>query len=585
MATSESVAIKGRNKARIMTESVLLAHEDILEVTSADAVKAYFGETSDEYKAAQKFFANTTAEKSMCKTLQIAPCGHKHGDKTFTKYTVTAKKNSVTCVKDSNGKKTTYDNIVSLFRDIPDYSTLTVKLAEDIVIVSEATKADTTRGFTAATSTTDDDVLHGIVVRDTVKASVDLNGKQLSFDIHVFTNHGNLIIRDTSKNGDGRCYTTNFAGTIDGKKHTGSSWDIGAAECIMNFGNLRIEGGWFGTNVASVKPRVNDVNWGVCLQNGKHGFTHITGGSFTTVTNWAGVSALQTWANAQTGATQDSFLKDFDYASIGAAKDPHAYVFEMHYGGRMLMEGGTIFGCANGAVGVIGDFSMTGGVSVTETTAEDYNAFTMTGGEIVNGFKGYSIPAGIGINQYNSFVFAGSNNSYYYVNSTTSHSDQMDSLPSDVLPYCFSRAYIKSGVITDTFSSRSHKVLSGKVKCEYGVTLDNCTVENAFKDLALTIGEPVRRITLGDSLSATHYIDSEFYNCTFIHNVKVSELEELHDEIEHEKYMHNVVCCVEDLSTATTVPEVGNGIGITTDRDTSFARCAITSALPVQIMQ
>lgn len=582
MATSESVAIKGRNKARIMTENVLLAHENILSIKNSYAAKMYFGATSEEFSAADAFFNAVGNAKSMCKTLQFAPCGHEHGDKAFAKYTVTAKKNSVTCVKDSNGVETTYDNIVALFRDIPDYSTLTVKLAEDIVFVSEETKADTKREFTGATSTADDDLLHGIVVRDTVKAIVDLNGKQLSFDVHVFTNHGNLIIRDTSYTGEGRCYTTNFALKIDGVKHADSSWDVGAAECIMNYGNLRIEGGWFGTNVASMKPRVNDVNWGVCLQNGKHGFTHILGGYFTNVSFQGNAKALQKWANAQTGATQDSFLCDYNAEKLGAAKNPYAYIFEMHYGGRMLMEGGTLYGCSNGGIGIIGDYTMTDGVMKSaETTEEDYDAFTMTGGEIVNGFKGYSLPSDAGMKQFNSFVFAGSNSSYH--NSTTAHNDQQNSLPSDVLPYCYSRAYIKSGVITDTFTSRSNTVLSGKVKCDYGVTLDNCTVGNEFKDLELTIGEPVRRVELWESLMDTHYEDDEFYNCTFIHDVKPSELEELQAEVADENYMHNVVCRVEGMEDGVDLPEVGGGIGVTTDRDASFSRCAITSALPIQI--
>lgn len=582
MATSESVAIKGRNKARIMTESVLLAHEDILSITSSYAAKTYFGATSEEYSAAEAFFTAVGNAKSMCKTLQFAPCGHEHGDKKFTKYTVTAKKNSVTCVNDENGVETTYDNIVALFRDIPDYSNMTVTLAEDIVFVSEETKADTTRDFTDATATTDSDLLHGIVVRDTVKAIVDLKGKQLSFDVHVFTNNGNLIIRDTSLSGDGRCYTTNFAITIDGVKHTDSSWDVGAAECIINKGNLRIEGGWFGTNVASMKPRVNDVNWGVCLQNGKHGFTHILGGYFTNVTFQKGAKALQKWVNMQTGTEDNSFLCDFNGEKLGAAKDPYAYIFEMHYGGRMLMEGGTLFGCANGGIGIIGDYTMVDDVmKSTETTEDDYDAFTMTGGEIVNGFKGYSLPSDAGLKQFNSFVFAGGNSTYH--NSTTAHNDQQNTLPSGVLPYCYSRAYIKSGVLTDSFTSRKDTVLSGKVKCDYGVTLDNCTVENEFKDLELTIGEPVRRIELWESLSDTHYADDEFYNCTFLHDVKASELEELHAEVADENYMHNVVCRVEGLEDGIALPEIGGGIGVTTDRDASFATCAITSALPIQI--
>jgi len=254
----------------------------------------------------------------------------------------------------------------------------------------------------------------------------------------------------------------------------------------------------------------------------------------------------------------------------------------MHYGGRMIMEGGTIYGCSNGGVGVIGDYKLVDDVmQFQETTEDDYNAFTMIGGEIVNGFKGYSIPSGIGINQYGSFVFAGGNSTYH--NSTTAHSDQSNSLPSDVLPYCYSRADIRIGTLTDTFTTREKKVLSGKVHCEYGVLLDHCTVEADFKELAMKIGEPVRRVTLGQSLADTHEVDPTFYVSTFLNEVKLSELAELQQAVADDFYMHNVVCAVEGLSTATDVPEVGNGIGITTDRDDSFARCAITCALPTKI--
>lgn len=579
---TSSVAIKGRNKARIMTDNVLLAHEPILEISSADEAKDYFGETSDEYKAAQKFFSTTQSEKCACKTLQFAPCNQKYGDKVFSKYTVTAKKNEVKCVKDSNGLVLTYGNIVECFRDIPAFSTLKVKLAEDIVFVSESTKAATNRDFTAATSTTDDDILHGIVIRDDVKAIVDLNGKQLSFDIHVFTNHGNLIITDTSSAKNGRCYTTNFDGIVDGRRHTDSSWDVGSCECIMNFGNMLIEAGWFGTNVADMKPRVNDVNWGVCLQNGKHGFTRIRGGYFTTVTNKDSAIPLQTWANAKTGASQNSFLPTVDKNVIGSAKNPHAFIMEMHYGGRMIMEGGTIYGTANGAVGVIGDYTYRNDVMISqETTAEDYNAFTLLGGEIVNGFKGYVIPSGLGITQFNSFIFAGGNSTNH--NSTSSHSDQSNKLPSQVLPFCYSRADLKTGVIIDAFESRDKYVLSGKVHCEYGVTLDNCTVEAAFKELEVFIGEPVRRVTLGQSLADTHAVDSVFYNGTFINKVKPSELEELEEELANESYMHNIVCEIEGLEDDVEVPEVSGGIGITTDRDDSFARCVIAGVIPTKI--
>lgn len=581
---ASTVAIIGRNKARILTENVLLAHEQVLEVTSAEPVKAYFGETSEEYRAAVKFFNVANARKSACRTLQFAPCNHKYGDKVFDKYTVTAGKNKVTCVKDSNGKTLEYANIVECFRDIPPFSTLNVKLTEDIVFVSETTKAATNRDFTGETSTTDYDLLHGIFVRDDVKATVDLNGKQLSFDIHVFTNYGNLIITDKSANKDGRCYTTNFDGTVDGVKHTDSSWDKGACECIMNYGNLRIEDGWFGTNKADPLPRVNDVNWGVCLQNGRHGFTYIKGGHFTTVSNGPNSAALQTWANSKREEKdrQDSFLPTVDKNVIGSAKNPWAFVFELHYGGRMVMEGGTIFGCSNGGVAVIGDYKRIGGkIEYQETTEDDYNAFTMIGGEIVNGFKGSTIPSGIGINQYVSFVFAGGNATYE--ETTTPHSDQSNSLPSDVLPLCFSRADIRIGQLTDTFDARAKYVLSGRVHCERGVTLDNCTVRDEFKNLEVKIGEPVRRVTLGRSVQDTHAVDKAFYNAAFLNDVKVSELEELQLAVADGSYMHNVVCKVEGLEDDPVLPEVGGGVGVTTDRDEAFSECAVAGASPTML--
>jgi len=391
-------------EGRVFTTNPLAAQKGIIECYNADEVMAAFGADSKEYAFAAKYFRLISRNVTCPEKLSFANWNYANTEAVASSWTERALEITDTeTVIEINGRLVRYTNPVEAIADAPDYSVIKMKLGSDMVFVSSETHNASYRQFTDAKVDDREQILDGIVVRKYQHLIVDLNGHKLSFDRHCFINRGYLQIDDSSKDGNGCCFTTNFSATVGGGyRHTDSSWypetGYAAADCILNTGKLVINGGWFGTDTPTLKPRVNDVNWGLCL-NISGGEAIINGGHFTTVTNQAktGHGGFATTLARQLGDT--SWLATANAEFPNASKGPWAFTVETHFTGRLTVNDGIFYGFTNGILGCVGDHG--------ETTAEEYGAIDVNGGKFYIGF-----PDPIGWNTTvpgQSMAYAGTN--------------------------------------------------------------------------------------------------------------------------------------------------------------------------------
>ena len=433
-----AVAARRSLTGRVFTANPLAAQKGVVYYHSADEVLSDFGADSKEYKFAVKYFRFVSKTATQAEQISFVPWNYRGGAgaDSWETYSVSCTQSEAVVEKD--GKKYTYPNIVEAIAKIGDEANILVTLDSDVVYVSSATKANTARPFTDAVANDTEAVLDGIIISKKQHVLFDLNGHKLSFDRHCFMNRGFLQIDDSSKEKNGCCFTTNFANKVGPYPHVDSSWypetGYAAADCILNTGILVINNGWFGTDEPTLEPRVNGVNWGLCL-NISGGEATINGGHFTTVTNQQiSGGGFATTLNTFLGTS--SWIADATFT--GAGKGPWAFIAETHFDGRLVVNDGIFYGYTNGVLGCVGDHG--------ETTAEKYGAITVNGGQFYIGFpkeiEGFdsSVPG-------QCLVYAGTNGDFliqwkYNVGDTITESKKTYTCQSMTLPsYLNGRQY------------------------------------------------------------------------------------------------------------------------------------------------
>lgn len=584
---------------RVFTTNPLAAQRGIIEFKSAAEVLSFFGADSKEYAFAAKYFALVSKSVTSPEKLTFANWNYSDTDTVTADWVErTVETNENETVIEIDGRLVHYSNPVEAIADAPDYSVIKMKLGSDIVFVSSETHNASYRQFTDAKVDDREQILDGIVVRKYQHLLVDLNGHKLSFDRHCFINRGYLQIDDSSKEKNGCCFTTNFANKVGPYSHTDSSWypetGYAAADCILNTGKLVINGGWFGTDTPTLTPRVNDVNWGLCL-NISAGEAVINGGHFTTVTNQSktGHNGFATTLANKIGDT--SWLATANAEFSKASKGPWAFTVETHYTGRLIVNDGIFYGFTNGILGCVGDHG--------ETTAEEYGAIDVYGGKFYVGF-----PEPIGWSNTvpcQSMAYAGTNGDSlikwkYEVGDTIEDAKKTYTCQSLTLPsYLNGRKYktatlsgskVTRYTVYETFArvivhdgdffcqENTGKIpFSGIVYIKggryNGYTINEDFVDKEFTDNKQTIAPLPYKEKPVEALSRIDAINDDFGSFCFIETLKPEEAREVAEwnAAQNFKYLYSLPVTAENCKEVVETVRGLSGTCFTLDKFNAFA--------------
>lgn len=371
---------------RIFTSNPAFAGHQPRLFTSIADVEKVFGADSEEYAVAENFFEFVSSSKTPGLGIQFASWGY-GGTNPWKMFSATGSgKEGFVFTNLVDGSETTYSSIQEALDAIGDRAMIRITLTDDVLYVTEATKADSERfsalektcGAGAFTVTDESDKLNGFTIGEKQIVVIDLAGHKICGDVRCFWNKGFLTINDSV--GTGCAFTTNYEALIDGHIHSSrfeAAEDRVTTETIRNEGSLIVNGGWFGTDRPTMAPAVNEVNWGNSL--GAHGesVTIVNGGHFTCGSWHNNTKVLEGLAD-QLG--QDSWFAKRSFPKPDFSYSPYSAVIDVYDASHIQWNSGDAYGLYNDIFEVEG----------IGTTPESFGIVEVNGGEFYCGFPGYT---------------------------------------------------------------------------------------------------------------------------------------------------------------------------------------------------
>lgn len=613
---------------RIFTSNPKFARKGLKTFMSVEEVTSDFGENSKEADFAKLYYAALGENDVKARELGFESWGYYGSDNAWRRYEGEMTKSGIT-VTDEEGVTTSYASTNEALATLGTHIIMSLKLAEDVVYISESTKNRTVQytdlvnviGESNIVETADDNHLYGFNVQEGQVCIFDLNGHKYGGDLHCFVNKGLCYLLDSV--GTGCLFTTNFDPVLwyiveddtkvydpsvymikeeNGVRKIGwphsSKWEVSSqteehtfyretCEVVRNEGVCVIEGGWIGTYKPTFDKVINNTTWGNAIGCYGKSMLTINGGQFTTVSYSMNVDDVA----AQIG--EESWMVGYDWKAEATASgitnrytlrswQPYTAVIDSYEESQIIVNGGTFFGMYNDAFEISGEL----------TTRDKHGVVIINDGHFVNGYLDWFF---VPTKKYGSQSMLQASAPAWGTYPALLDYDKDGWMPIVVFGGRFDDNI--STVMSNGGLARLAKEgdlrygalrFTGMVSIRGGTY--NFDFSDEFKDLEVeyTVREQVDEIdkseTPAEAVQRSIDTDADFKPFMFIDVIDQSYAKPIADIVKAKKYAFTFMDCAvsdEDYSEALTVLDGCSGVTVARRADGSFAElCKVTAPSP-----
>ena len=349
-------AVRRTLVANVFTQNDKVAHLGMKRFSNSDDVGDYFGNDSEEYKFASKYFGFLSKSITRAESIAFSAWNFQALDHEWKFYDAEITNNGVTLVRaEGSTSAFIYESIPEVMETLGDYSVINFKFSADFLTSASSASAAVKNLYA-----------DGIHIGELQHVYIDLNGHKFSCLNHCVVNEGFCRIYDSQWYG--AMWTTNP--TAYEKDAKGNIVPQSVASTIVSTGRLIIDGGWFGNSEADYT--YSNCNAGPAVEV-LGGEATINGGQYTckcTDPTKIRVSS-STPPLAAAPQVDDNFVDDTLYSFVMVASGYSV----------LTINGGTFYGLPIGCLGCDSD-------TVNDTKSK-HSSIIVNGGHFYAGTPRY----------------------------------------------------------------------------------------------------------------------------------------------------------------------------------------------------